>query len=177
MASEIEGDMLKWFEDDELMKFYTNSKRIITKEILQKSIKEGKEAGNNFTYGIFEKKTNKLIGTIKIGPINFAHRISDMATLIGEREFLGKGFGVEARKLGIEIAFAEHNIRKLFSGMYASNLASIKAYTKAGWIIEGVLNGHYDVDGKNEDRILVGCFNPQFFTSEEIQNAKHEDRK
>lgn len=174
---EIDDRMLQWFEDEGLMKYYTNSKRKITKEILEDSIREGKRLGNNYTYAIFDKQTNQAIGTIKIGPINLAHRISDLVVLIGDRNFLGKGLGVESIKLGNEIAFTNHDIRKLFGGMYASNKASIKAYTRAGWIVEGLLSGHYEVDGKNEDRILVGCFNPKYFTSEEIENAKYENRK
>jgi hypothetical protein len=47
--------------------------------------------------------------------------------------------------------------------MYETNISSIKSYTKAGWVIEGRLSGHYLVDGNQIDRILVGCFNPKYF--------------
>jgi len=159
------------------MKFYSNSKNKITKEILINSILQGKENGNVFTYGIFDIETSKLIGTIKVGPINHAHKISDLVALIGDRDYLGKGLAVEAIKLGNELSFKEFNIRKLFGGMYESNIASIKAYTRAGWIIEGRLKGHYYVDGKNEDRILVGCFNPDYFTEEEINKLKEDENR
>jgi len=47
--------------------------------------------------------------------------------------------------------------------MFRGNIGSVKAYTRAGWVIEGVLKGQYLVDGKAEDRILVACFNPKYF--------------
>ena len=56
--------------------------------------------------------------------------------------------------------------------MYASNVASIKAYCRAGWLIEGRLKGFYQVEGRNEDRVLVGCFNPKYFSEPEIEDVR-----
>lgn len=177
MHQDITDRVIAWFEDQELMKFYTNSKNKITKEILLQSIDDGKKTGTVLTFGIFSKNENILIGTIKLGPINFNHRTSDLVALIGDRNFLGKGLSVEAIKLGNELAFNEFDIRKLYGGMYESNLPSIKAYRRAGWLIEGRLKGQFLNEGKNEDRILVGCFNPKYFSSEELNKIKeNEDR-
>ena len=61
--------------------------------------------------------------------------------------------------------------------MYFSNTASIKAYSRAGWLIEGRLKGFYLIDGKNEDQILVGCFNPKYFTEEEIAEVRNKQKE
>ncbi|CAA0149123.1 Acetyltransferase (GNAT) domain protein [Tenacibaculum maritimum] len=165
--------IMSWFSNTDLMKYYTNSKKAITKDILIDSIKKGKAQKNNFTYFIVHSDSNSIIGTIKIGPINSAHKTSDLVALIGERGDFGKGIGTEAIELGVKLAFEILDIRKLFGGMYASNIPSIKAYTRAGWIVEGVLKGHYINEGKNEDRILVGCFNPKYFSETYIEEAKY----
>lgn len=169
----LDGRILSWFQNQELMRFYTNSKIAITKKRLLNAIEEGRINNNNFTYFVVHNDTNNIIGTLKLGPINLAHKISDLVTLIGETGY-GKGIGTEAIKLGIKLAFEKHDIRKLFGGMYASNIASIKAYTRAGWVVEGLLHGHYLNNGGPEDRILVGCFNPKYFTEKEINDAKYE---
>jgi len=170
----LSSQVMSWFENANLMKYYTNSKKPITKEVLLSSVEEGAIRGVNFTYFIVYNRTQKLIGTIKIGPINIAHKISDLVALVGEKVEGEKGIGTEAIKLGINLAFDVHDIRKLYGGMYASNVASIKAYTRAGWIVEGLLKGHYIENGDNVDRILVGCFNPQYFEEQEIKKAKYE---
>lgn len=161
--SDITDEVMNWFEDEELMKFYTTSKQAITRDKLLHSIEEGKSEGNLFTFGIFTVEENILIGTIKLGPIDQVHKTSDLVILIGNRNFLGKGLSVDAIKLGNTLAFEEFDIRKLYGGMYESNIPSIKAYTRAGWLVEGRLVGFYRVENKNEDRILVGCFNPKHF--------------
>lgn len=173
--SDITEDVMEWFADQDLMKFYTNSKQTITKKKLLHSIQEGKEKGDCFTFGIYTVDENIMIGTIKLGPINQVHKTSDLVILIGNRNFLGKGLSVDAIKLGNQLAFDEFDIRKLYGGMYESNIPSIKAYTRAGWIIEGRLKGFYWEDKKNEDRILVGCFNPKYFSKLEISAIKERE--
>lgn len=175
--NDITDRVMDWFDDKELMEFYTSSKNKITKESLIQSLKNGEEKGNLYTYGIFTNDEDTLIGTIKLGPINFNHRISDLVILLGDRNYLGKGLAVEAIKVGNDLAFEEFDIRKLFGGMYESNVPSIKAYTRAGWLIEGNLKGFYFHKGKNEDRILVGCFNPKYFSNDEIERiASNQER-
>ena len=171
---ELTDPVMAWFTDSELMKYYTNSRRVITKDTLVASIERGKRDGDTFTYGIYDIERELLIGTLKLGPINKIHKTSDLATLIGDRSFLGKGLAPEAIRLGVELAFSVYDLRKLYGGMYASNVASIKAYCRAGWLIEGRLKGFYQVEGRNEDRVLVGCFNPKYFSEPEIEDVRRK---
>ncbi|TXE19182.1 GNAT family N-acetyltransferase [Psychroflexus gondwanensis] len=176
-VEDITDFVMSWFEDKELMKYYTNSKNKITEESLLQSIKTGKQDGNLFTFGIFVNDTNNLIGTIKLGPINFTHKTSDLVALIGDKNYRGKGLSVDAISLGNQLAFEEFGLRKLHGGMYLSNIPSIKVYTRAGWIIEGRLKGFYANEGKNEDRILVGCFNPEYFNTKELEELKNNEKR
>ena len=143
--------------------FYSRSHRIFTKENLIDEFLRGKENKTIYHYGIFFSENNKLIGVIKLGIINWTNQSSDMITFIGDKNYLGKGLAIEAIKLGNEIAFETHGLKKLYGGMYRDNVGSVKAYLKANWIIEGILKDHYLVDGKPQDRILVACFNPNFY--------------
>ena len=174
LVSEITERVMDWFNDDQLMKYYTNSRRQITKESLLGAIEDGEKKGNQFTFGIYHKNGDILIGTLKIGPINFNHKTSDLVALIGDRNYLGKGLAPQAIALGNKLAFEYFDIRKLYSGMYESNVPSIKGYLRAGWIVEARLKGQYLVDGKSEDRIEVGCFNPKYFSEETIQELKEK---
>ena len=172
--SELTDRVMDWFNDSQLMKYYTNSRNQITKASLMTAIEEGGKKGNQFTFGIYHKDGGNLIGTLKLGPINFNHMTSDLVALIGDRNFLGKGLAPQAIQLGNKLAFEHFGIRKLYGGMYQSNVASIKAYLRAGWIVEARLKGQYVVDGVPEDRIEVACFNPSFFSEEEIDEVKRK---
>lgn len=175
-AEDITDDMMEWFQDMELMRFYTNSGRRIDRDALSQAIRTGKENGDNYTLGIYHNESGCLIGTVKLGHINWRHRISDLATLIGDRRFYGKGLASEAVALGTRVAFEQLDLRALHTSMYMSNVASIKAYRKAGWIIEGRIKGYYIVDGKPEDQILEGCYNPKYFSEEEIRDLREKSK-
>lgn len=175
--SEIDDKVMSWFENDELMKYYTNSKNKISKTVLIDAILKGKEQGNIITYGIYTLSNGTLIGTIKLGPINFNQKTSDLVVLIGNKDYLGKGYSVDAIKLGNELAFKYYNLRKLYGGMYMSNIPSIKAYRRAGWLVEGRLKGFYYNENKNEDRLLVGCFNPIYFSDVELNEIKNNENR
>lgn len=174
LVSEITDSVMDWFNDAQLMKYYTNSRKQITKDSLLDAIEDGEKKGNQFTFGIYCKENNHLIGTLKLGPINFFHKTSDLVALIGDRNYLGKRLAPQAIALGNKLAFDFFDLRKLYGGMYESNIPSIKAYLRAGWLVEARIKGQYIVDGVSEDRIEVGCFNPKYFAEETIQEIKEK---
>lgn len=169
---DITESMMAWFQDSDLMRFYTNSGRKIDKAELIHSMMEGRKNKDNYTLGIYAMVDNSLIGTVKLGHINWRHRVSDLATLIGDKRFHGKGLAADAVALGTRIAFDVLDLRALHTSMYVSNIASIKAYIKAGWVVEGRIRGYYMVDGRSEDQILEGCYNPLYFREQEIMDLR-----
>jgi len=171
-TNELTDTVMEWFNDDNLMKYYTNSKRRITRKSLIENIQKGQSTKMNYTFGIYFKENNTLIGTIKLGPINHVHKISDLVILLGDKGYHGKGLAQEAIRLGHEVAFKEFDLRKLFGGMYMENKSSIKSYTRSGWMVEGLLKGHYWVDSEAQDRVLVGMFNPKYFTADDLEGIK-----
>ena len=112
---DVTDAMMEWFQDAELMRFYTNSGRKIDKAELCHSIQKGRNEQSNYTLGIYLKAESRIIGTVKIGPINWKHKISDLATLIGDRNYLGKGFSTEAIALGGQLAFSPFAFRQRVS--------------------------------------------------------------
>jgi RimJ/RimL family protein N-acetyltransferase len=76
---------------------------------------------------------------------------------------VGKGLASRIIAVANTIAFEELDIRRLHGGMYASHVASIKAYTRAGWYVEATFKGYYLSDGESMDRVCVCCLNPKYF--------------
>jgi [ribosomal protein S5]-alanine N-acetyltransferase len=151
--------------------FYSGSNRVFTKENLIEEFQNGIENQNMFHYGIHAKNNEKLIGVLKLGIIDWSNLSSDMTTFIGDTNYLGKGLAIKAINRGNEIAFYKHKLRKLYGGMYYDNIPSLKAYLRAGWVIEGVLKDHYIHNEKSQDRILVACFNPNFYEEDFHRNG------
>jgi ribosomal-protein-alanine N-acetyltransferase len=163
---DIDDDYASWYDNqDGHLDYFTGSGRKFNRDDLVKDFEAGMTTGRWVYYLIVSERGDR-IGNVKIGPIDTRNKTADLVCLVGNRNFLGQGIGSKAIQIGNQIAFDEFDIRRLHSGMYASNVASIKAYTRAGWIVEATFKGYYWIDGKAEDRVCVACFNPKHFSQE-----------
>lgn len=161
---DIDDEYCSWFENqDGHLNYYTGSGRIFTKEVILSDFKKSLAEQTYHYYLIFDKDNNAKIGNVKIGPIDVKNKTSDLVCFIGNRNYLGKGLASKAIQIANQIAFDEYDIRRLHGGMIEMNVASIKAYTRAGWVVEATLEGYYYIEGKNVNRICVCCLNPKYF--------------
>jgi len=160
--SDINKNYIQKFQEEKVFHFLDTDVKNFTKKIVIDYIKHGEKTKEYFMYAVCDSENKKHIGNVKIGSINYRDMTSDLVTVIFDKTYWGKGIATEAIILGNEIAFDQYNIRKLCGGMYDNNIGSIKAYMKAGWIIEGVLPNHYIHHGKLRHRVCVSCYNPKF---------------
>lgn len=160
---DINDNYLNGFKNETILSFLeVDGENLKAKDVID-YIEKGIESKAYYMYAVCLKENDQHIGNVKVGPINYKHMLSDLVTVIWDENFWGKGLATEAIKLGNKIAFEKHNIRKLTGGVYSDNIGSIKAYTKAGWIKEGILFNHYVINNKFQDRVLISCFNPTYF--------------
>ncbi|MBE3674270.1 GNAT family N-acetyltransferase [Pseudoalteromonas distincta] len=163
IETDITETYLENFKDDDVLLFLEVTSTELTKESVTAYINHGLDTKSYYMYAVCLIENDQHIGNLKVGPIDNKQKISDLVTVIWNKAYWGKGLASEAIKLGNKLAFEKHNIRKLNGGMYSDNVGSIKAYTRAGWIIEGTLQNHYMHNGKLQDRVIVSCFNPSYF--------------
>ncbi|WP_426565825.1 GNAT family N-acetyltransferase [Angustibacter sp. McL0619] len=68
----------------------------------------------------------------------------------------GRGIGTAAISQLVEFGFVRCNLRRIHLQAIASNTAAIRAYEKAGFVIEGRQREHAWVRGAYEDIVLMG---------------------
>ena len=68
----------------------------------------------------------------------------------------GRGIGSAATALLVEFGFVRRNLRRIHLQAIASNAAAIRAYEKAGFVVEGRQRQHAWVRGSYEDIVLMG---------------------
>lgn len=97
------------------------------------------------------------VGNIKVGPVDRNHETAEVGILIGDRDAWGKGIATDAIQVVKHVAKHELMLRRITAGCYQSNVGSWKAFTKAGFTIEGERPGHFLLNGKPESLLLMGC--------------------
>jgi [ribosomal protein S5]-alanine N-acetyltransferase len=152
---DIDDRYLSWFRDP-LITRYLEAKNVTREEALE-----------HLHYGQKEKlalkEDGRHIGNIKIGDINYKAMTSDLATLVGDRAYWGRGFATAAIKIGVNIAFEKLKLRKLHAGIYNDNVGSLRAYARAGFVVEAKLHQHALGPNGYCDTILISHFNPAVY--------------
>ena len=68
----------------------------------------------------------------------------------------GRGIGTAAIAQLVEFGFVRRNLRRIHLQAIASNLGALRAYEKAGFVVEGRLRQHAWVRGAYDDIVLMG---------------------
>lgn len=159
--SDVNERYYRWMNDPEVTyflesKFYPNSL-----EGLREYVTSKLGDHDNVFLAIVLKEGDRHIGNIKLGPINWIHRFGDVGLIIGEKDCWGQGYATEAISLIARYAFDVLNLHKLTAGCHATNFGSLKAFQKAGFVVEGVRQQHLYCNGVYVDVVLLGLLSPR----------------
>jgi len=99
-----------------------------------------------YTFGIHYQGT--LAGIIGLVPQDDVYKLNaEIGYWIGE-PFWNKGIATKAVQLMITYAFGTLEFHRLFAGVFAHNLASMKVLTKTGFELEGIAKQAILKEGK-----------------------------
>ncbi|PTS90406.1 MULTISPECIES: GNAT family N-acetyltransferase [unclassified Caulobacter] len=84
------------------------------------------------------------------------HRRAGWNWFLGSAEARGRGVGRAAQVLGLDRAFVELGLHKVFAEVMADNDAALKAQAASGFRREGYLRGHVLKNGAPRDVVLLG---------------------
>jgi RimJ/RimL family protein N-acetyltransferase len=147
--------MRRWMNDPEVTQFLMRVFPLMEKEE-DEWFESKHRSTNDFTLAIVEKKEQKLIGSIGLHGINWQHRVATTGTVLGEKEYWGKGYGTEAKMLLLDFAFNTLDLYALRSCIIAFNERSIAYGKKCGYEEVGRMPKWVrGQDGKRHDEVLL----------------------
>lgn len=82
-------------------------------------------------------------------------------------EARGKGIGTDAIAQLVEFAFVRCNLRRVHLEVIESNAGAIRAYEKAGFVLEGRQREHAWVRGRYEDILRMGLLRSEWESARE----------
>jgi RimJ/RimL family protein N-acetyltransferase len=159
---DLEGDYFDWLNDREVTKFLNSGAFPNTAEKMEEYYRNIALSADNAMFAVIDKKSDRHIGNIKLGPINWLMRVTSVGIMIGNKECWGKGYGTEAIRLVLDYAFNRLNLHKVTAGIVAIHQASIRAFEKAGFEKEGQARSQFFLDGKYYDSLYLGITEEDF---------------
>jgi len=146
---DVSKKYMSWINNKKTMAFTSFVNQKSTLNDIKKYVILNKRSKTNFLYGIFHKR--KHIGNIKVGNINFKHKIAEISYFIGDKEYLRKGVTKHTIMKIISITRLNNKVDKLTAYSYSLNKPSIKLLKSCGFIKEGVLINHHIYNNKRTD--------------------------
>lgn len=102
------------------------------------------------------------IGGCTIRSFNHVARSAELAILIGEAEYRGKGYGTDAVRLLLHIGFDQFNLNRIWLTVNAHNAAGLRAYEKAGLVREGRLRQYGFINGSYYDAVIMAILRADY---------------
>jgi len=156
---DVTSRYVQWMNDPLVTRFVESRYQQHSLQSLKEYVQSQLESRSTLLLGIFDMK-GLHIGNIKLGPINPLHSLADIGVIVGDKGCWGKGIASDAILHLVRWAFSVAGLHKLTAGAYASNVASIRAFQKCGFLFEGLGVDHHWCEGKFVDSYRLGLVNP-----------------
>ncbi len=127
-------------------------------DIIESYILDLLKSKNDCFFAIYNKESNKFIGTVKLGHIDWRSSICDIGIMIGDKNYRGIGLSKEIIQLAITYAFNKLSIRKITAGTSQNNVAMQKCFEGLGFKKDGQLRKHLLINGDFCDHLLYSLF-------------------
>lgn len=120
---------------------------------------------DTYKFAIEALVEKQFIGGCSINNVDWKNRVATVGIFIGDKNFLGKGYGRDAMKILLSFIFLQMNINKVRLTTYSFNERAIICYEKLGFKTEGVLRKEIYSDGKYYDKIAMGILREEFLSA------------
>lgn len=159
---DLEGPYFQWLNDPEVTQYLVTGLFPNTMEKMEHFLKEVGNFQQNVFLAMIDKATEKHIGNMKIGPIDWIHRRAEYGIMIGDKNFWGRGYCIEATRLMVQYAFEKLNLHRLELTVVADHVSAVASYERVGFKVEGRGREQFYCRGKFLDRLYMGILRKEF---------------
>ena len=157
--SDVNGNYSRWLNDLEITEFNSHGRFPMTISKLIEYVKMSIDSNSALVLAVEDKFTNEHIGNISLQGINWIDRNAEIAFLLGEKAYWGKGVMLEAGKVLIEHAFNTLNLHRIYCGTSSKNIGMQKLALKLKMSKEVIRKEVLFKNGMYNDIIEYGILN------------------
>lgn len=109
--------------------------------------------GEGYSFGIEDKETKKIIGTISVDKINKEHKYAEIGYWLG-KDYHRQGIMSEALSMVLDFAFRNLKLNCVWAGTFRPNKASQALLKKKGFKQVGVMENFFYRNGRWHDDMM-----------------------
>lgn len=136
-----------------------------TEEAQYKKILEGIQLlalNREFSFGIYEKNTDQLVGHISLYAIKRMPYSSAFVGYSMDENFVGRGMATEAVELVVDFAFTSIKLHRVEAYIAPANIPSIRVVEKAAFVREGLMRKLLYINGEWVDHYMYAILQEDY---------------
>jgi RimJ/RimL family protein N-acetyltransferase len=102
------------------------------------------------------------VGNVVLDRIDTYVKNARLSLYVGQAECRGRGVGRTAIYLGTQAGIEKHGLHKVWASIHADNWASLNAFSRVGYVLEGVLRDERLHDGRWLPMLYMGIVESDF---------------
>lgn len=146
-----------WLNDPEVVRF--SEQRFITHTLEScRAYMNSFEGTPNYFWAFVAREPDiDHIGNIN-AYVDTRNKVGDVGVLIGEKNYWGRGYGLEVFAAVADYLFRENHVRKVTAGTVSANKGMVRIMERAGMKEDGRRIRHALLDGQEFDVIYAALF-------------------
>ncbi|MDQ2792903.1 MAG: GNAT family N-acetyltransferase [Bacteroidota bacterium] len=163
MQPEHVAHFYTWVRDPEVIEYSLSVfQRLKTTAQIDEWFAATLAQANALNFGIYLEHTNALIGYAGLSGISATNHSGEYFIFIGEKAWWGQGVGTAVTKQVLHLAFTRHRLNRVMLTVSESNTGGLKAYTKAGFVVEGRLRQAACRQGVFHDKMVMSVLKAEW---------------
>jgi Acetyltransferases, including N-acetylases of ribosomal proteins len=149
------GAFRRWYADPEVARLTRYQEGPMQIAEIDRFFQARVVGPDSLALAIHLRDTGRLIGTCAFSQLDGDNGSALFHITIGEKDAWGQGFGTEATALMLEHAFERLGLHRVALSVFAFNERAIRAYRKAGFVVEGRSRQSIWRDGRYWDELQM----------------------
>ena len=159
----------EWETNPQVTQFFTIDKGRTYEEIVTEYVQR-KDDADKLQLTVCLKDIEKPIGRIYISNIDHHYDSLDITRIyIADPALRGKGYGEEALRLALKLAFEDMGMERVTLDHFTSNVIARNLYEKVGFTPEGIMRNSGKKDGVYVDLYLMSILREEYFAKKEAK--------
>lgn len=163
----VDGNYQNWLNDEVVCAYNRHHLYPVSQLDLEKYVQEVAKDKNTLVLAIHDLVSGNHIGNISLSGLLGVNRSAELALVIGEKDYWGKGFARSASELIMAHGFSEFGLNRIWCGTLESNRGMRKLALSIGMIEEGVKRKASYKSGSFHDVICYSILNSEWQSQRE----------
>lgn len=103
-----------------------------------------------------------FVGNCGLFEIDWQNRLAEVGIHIGEKSYWNQGFGSKVMRLMLKHGFENLNLHRIWLQVFENNQRALRAYEKAGFILEGKFREAKFIEGKYVDVMIMSMLQSEW---------------